>query len=187
MKTTPQSADAVIIGGGVIGVSIAYYLSKNGIKDVVLLEKGFMGEDSTGKCAGGIRSQFSTPVNIRASLISRKVFESFEDEFGVDPEFKKTGYLFYTEDRVQWDLLRNNDAVLRSMGVKADLLSPDEIRHCWPFLGKENILGGSFSMEDGYAGSHEVLQGFIKGARRLGAVLMEGIEVASIQVKNNRI
>lgn len=187
MKTIPKSADVVIIGGGIIGVSIAYYLSKRGINDLVLLEKGFMGEGSTGKCAGGIRSQFSTPINIMSSQISKKVFESFKDEFGLDPEFRKTGYLFYTEDRAQWDLLRNNDTLLRSMGVKADLLSPDEIRHHWPFLYRENILGGSFTMEDGYAGPHEVLQGFSKGARRLGAVLMECNEAVSIQVKNSRI
>ena len=73
----PQKADVVIIGGGVIGTSIAYYLCKKGVNDVLLLEKSLLGSGATGKCVGGIRSQFSTKINIEFSRLSRKVFDQF--------------------------------------------------------------------------------------------------------------
>ncbi|MFH1480853.1 MAG: FAD-binding oxidoreductase, partial [Pseudomonadota bacterium] len=93
MGSLPVKADAVVIGGEIIGVSTAYYLAKKGVERVVLLEKEMMGSGSTGKCAGGIRTQFSTEINIRFSLISKQVFEGFKEEFGVDPEFHPVGYL----------------------------------------------------------------------------------------------
>ena len=88
-----KTADVVIIGGGVIGFSIAYHLGKKAGK-IVLLEKGQLGEGSTSRCVGGIRTQFSTEINIRFSLESMKTFDQFEEEFGVNPEFKRIGYLF---------------------------------------------------------------------------------------------
>ena len=89
-----KTADVVIIGGGIIGLSIAYYLALKKAGRIVLFEKGQLGEGSTSRCVGGIRTQFSTEINIRFSLESLKTFEQFEEEFGVNPEFKRIGYLF---------------------------------------------------------------------------------------------
>ena len=80
-----KTADVVIVGGGVIGVSIAYRLALKKAGTIVLLEKGQLGEGSTGRCVGGIRLQFSTEINIRFSLESMKTFEHFKEEFGVRP------------------------------------------------------------------------------------------------------
>ncbi|NIS74624.1 MAG: FAD-dependent oxidoreductase, partial [Deltaproteobacteria bacterium] len=82
-----KTADIVIIGGGIIGVSVAYYLGKMGAKNIVLLEKDLIGEGSTGLCAGGIRRQWTTEVNMHFSLKAFEIFRNFKDEFGVDPEF----------------------------------------------------------------------------------------------------
>ena len=183
----PSTADVVIIGGGIIGVSIAYYLAKKGVRDVVLLERGMMGEGATGKCAGGIRTQFSTEINIRFSLLGLEVIEGFKEEFGVDPEFHPVGYLFLAQTGPQWAILKANAKLMRSMGLPLELLDPDEIRHRWPFIRVDDLKGGSYTEGDGYAGPFEVLQGFAKGARRLGAVLKEGIEVTGIEVKKERI
>jgi len=183
----PSRADVVIVGGGIIGVSVAYYLALKGVSQVLLLERGMMGQGSTGKCAGGIRSQFSTEINVKFSLLSRSVFDKFQETFGVDPEFRRVGYLFLASTAGQWAQLRRNAQLLEAHGVAPELLEPDEISRKWPFLEVHDLLGGSYSPDDGYAGPYEVLQGFAKGARSLGARLAEGVEVKSIRVSGGRV
>ncbi|NVL92651.1 MAG: FAD-binding oxidoreductase [Desulfobacterales bacterium] len=187
MRPLPSSAEVVIIGGGIIGVSIAYYLAKRGVGEVVLMERGAMGQGTTGKCAGGIRTQFSTEINIRFSLLSLKVFERFKEEFGVDPEFRPVGYLFLAGDDRQWAILEANAQLMKTMGLGVELVAPSEIRCRWPFLRVDDLVGGSYTGCDGYAGPYEVLQGFIKGARRLGVMLREGVEVTGIHMKKGRV
>jgi sarcosine oxidase subunit beta len=177
----------VVIGGGIIGASIAYYLAKKGVREVLLLERGLMGGGSTGKCAGGIRTQFSTEVNIRFSLLSRAVFDGFEAEFGVDPEFHRIGYLFLAADERQWSILQTNVVLMESLGLHVELLDRGEIRRRWPFLHVDDLVGGSYTARDGYAGPYEVLRGFIGKARRLGAVLREEVEVTGILVERGRV
>lgn len=186
-RPLPNRADVVIVGGGIIGVSIAYYLAKAGLQDVLLLERGIMGQGSTSKCVGGIRTQFSTEINILFSLLSLKVFETFQSEFGVDPEFHRIGYLFLAANEEHWKILAVNARLMQALDVELELLAPKEIQRRWPFLRVDDLKGGSYTAQDGYAGPHEVLQGFIKGARRLGAVLREGVEVTGIQVETGHI
>lgn len=186
-RDLPNKADVVVIGGGIIGLSVAYYLGLKGVKEVLLLERGMMGQGSTGKCAGGIRSQFSTEINVKFSLLSRSVFDSFEENFQVDPEFHRVGYLFLASREGQWEQLRRNARLLEQHGVAPQLLEPDEIARRWSFLEVGDLLGGSYSPDDGYAGPYEVLQGFAKGARRLGVRLVEGVEVTSILVSGGRV
>lgn len=183
----PDKADVVVIGGGIIGLSVAYYLALKGVSQVLLLERGMMGQGSTGKCAGGIRSQFSTEINVKFSLLSRSVFDSFEEKFQVDPEFRRVGYLFLASREGQWEQLRRNARLLDRYGVAPEILEPHEIARRWPFLEVGDLLGGSYSPQDGYAGPYEVLQGFAKGARRLGVRLVEGVEVTSIRVSGGRV
>lgn len=183
----PDSADVVIIGGGIIGVSVAYYLVKKGVRDVLLLERGIMGEGSTAKCVGGIRTQFSTEINLNFSLLSRRVFDSFQAEFGVDPEFHQIGYLFLATDDQHREVFEANAHLMKGLKLQMELLDPGEIERRWPFLKVDDLLGGAYTAHDGYAGPYEVLKGFISGARRLGAILREGVEVVGIDVERGRI
>jgi len=183
----PSRADVVIIGGGIIGTSIAYHLVKRGVKDVLLLERTFLGAGTTAKCVGGIRSQFSTRINIEFSHLSRKIFDRFEEEFGVDPEFHPTGYLFLAARDTQWEVLETNARLMRIFDLKATLLKPEEIQQRWPVLRVNDLLGGSYTEKDGYAGPYEVLRGFVEKARRLGASLREGIEVVGIRTKKGMV
>ncbi len=187
MLDVPSKADVVIVGGGIIGVSIAYFLGRKGVQEVVLLEREMLGQGSTGKCAGGIRTQFSTPINVQFSLLSLQVFERFEELFGVDPEFHRVGYLFLASEEAHWSQLLQNERLLRSMGVGPEILSPEEISRRWPFLVTEDLLGGSYSPRDGYAGPYEVLQGFARGARKLGVKLLEGVEVTALRTSQGRV
>jgi sarcosine oxidase subunit beta len=179
----PDRADVVIIGGGIVGASIAYYLAKKSVQTVLLLERGTIGGGTTAKCVGGIRTQFSTEINIQFSLLSREIFAGFEVDFGVDPEFHQIGYLLLAADEEQWKILDLSRRLMMGMNLEVELLEPEEIRRNWPFLWIEDLVGGSYTPLDGYAGVHEVLQGFVKGAKRLGAILRERVEVVGIEVE----
>jgi sarcosine oxidase subunit beta len=182
-----KTADIVIIGGGVIGVSIAYYLALKKPGKIILLEKGQLGEGSTGRCVGGIRLQFSTEINIRFSLESMKTFEHFEEEFGVDPEFRRIGYLFLGTTPQEMEVFKENVKLQHTFGIPLELLGSQEIGKRWPYLRVDDLLGGTFCSRDGYAGPSEVLTGFTKGARREGAKIYEMTEVLGISLKGDRV
>ena len=182
-----ETADVVIVGGGVIGVSIAYHLTLKKAGRVVLLEKGQLGEGSTSRCAGGIRAQFSTEINIRFSLESLKTFERFKEELGVDPEFRRIGYLFLAASDREWEVFRENIGLQKRFGIPVELLDSQEIGKRWPYLRMDDIRGGTFCSRDGYAGPSEVLSGFAAGARRGGARIREGVEVTGILTKEGKV
>ena len=182
-----KKADVVIIGGGIVGLSIAYYLALRRAGKIVLFEKGQLGEGSTSRCVGGIRTQFSTEINIRFSLESLKTFEQFEEEFGIDPEFKRIGYLFLATTEWEIGAFRENIKLQRKFNIPVEFLSPAEIRSRWPYLRTDDILGGTFCSWDGYAGPSEVLSGFVNGAKRAGVKICEGMEIIGISLARGRI
>jgi sarcosine oxidase, subunit beta len=182
-----RTADVVIIGGGIIGVSIAYHLALKKAGRIFLLEKGQLGEGSTSRCVGGIRTQYSTEMNIRFSLEALKTFERFKEEFGVDPEFRKIGYLFLATTDWETGVFKGNIELQRKYGIPVEWLDPEEIRKRWPYLKMDDILGGTFCPSDGYAGPSEVLSGFTSGARRAGAKIFEGVEATGIIVEEGEV
>lgn len=177
----------MIIGGGVIGLSIAYHLGKRKAGKVVLLEKGQLGEGSTSRCVGGIRTQFSTEINILFSLESMKTFEHFEEEFGVNPEFRRIGYLFLTTTEQEVKVFKQNITLQKRFGIPVEWLDSDEIRRRYPYLRVDDVRGGTFCAWDGYAGPSEVLSGFARGAKRAGVEIYEGMEAREISVDGGRV
>src|ERR1051326_6227880 len=104
-----NSAEVVIVGGGIVGLSIAYHLARRGMTDIVVLEKESMcGTGSTGRCAGGFRHQFSTEVNINLSLLSVKKLEEFSQEMDQQIDFHQDGYLFLLKDPDDVEVFRKN-------------------------------------------------------------------------------
>jgi sarcosine oxidase subunit beta len=182
-----KTAEVVVIGGGVIGVSIAYHLALKKAGRIVLFEKGQLGEGSTSRCVGGIRTQFSTEINIRFSLESLETFERFEEEFGINPEFKRIGYLFLATTESEMEVYKENVNLQKKFNIPVELLNPDEIRAAWPYLRMDDILGGTFCPWDGYAGPSEVLSGFATGARRAGVKIYEGAEVIGISLEKGKV
>lgn len=182
-----KTADAVIIGGGIVGLSIAYYLALKKAGRIVLFEKGQLGEGSTSRCVGGIRTQFSTEINIRFSLESLKTFEQFKEEFGVNPEFKRIGYLFLATTEGEIEVFKQNIKLQKKFNIPVEFLNPDEIGARWPYLRMDDILGGTFCYRDGYAGPSEVLSGFASGARKAGVKIFEGMEVVGILLGKGKI
>jgi len=182
-----QVADVVIIGGGVIGLSIAYHLGQRKAGKIVLLEKGQLGEGSTSRCVGGIRTQFSTEINIRFSLESMKTFDRFEDEFGVNPEFRRIGYLFLATTKSEMEVFKENIKLQKRFNIPVELMDADEIRRQWPYLKMDDILGGTFCSSDGYTGPSEILSGFTSGAKRAGVKIYEGVEAKEILVDKGKV
>lgn len=182
-----KTADVVIIGGGIVGLSIAYYLGLRKPGKIILFEKGQLGEGSTGRCVGGIRTQFSTEINIRFSLESLKVFERFEEELGVSPEFKKIGYLFLAVTEQEVEIFKQNVTLQRKFGIPVEFLNAGDIKSRWPYLRVDDVLGGTFCSRDGYAGPNEVLSGFINGAKKAGVKIYEGTEIIGISSAKGKV
>src|SRR5512135_1172061 len=131
----PKTADVVIIGGGVMGVSAAYHLAARGCRNVVLLERAdFLGTEATGKCAGGIRYQFSTEINVRLSQLSLPMLERFEEELGQSIDLRWPGYLFLIDNERDLATFRANVAMQNRLGVPSRILSLAELAARVPLL-----------------------------------------------------
>ncbi|MBI3990420.1 MAG: FAD-binding oxidoreductase, partial [candidate division NC10 bacterium] len=183
----PKTAEIVIVGGGVVGCSIAYHLAKAGLRDVVVLEKDIVGGGTTGRSVGGIRRLFSTEIHIQLSVESLKLFEAFREETGVDPEFRPVGYLLLATSEEEWNLFQEGASLQRRFGVPVELLSPQEVERLLPPLQTDDLFGASYCPTDGYASPHEVTQAYAKGARRLGVRIEEGREVIGVGVEGVRV
>ena len=184
----PHSADIVSIGGGVMGASAAYHLASRGVKNVLLLEKDeFFGQGATGRCAGGVRYQFSTEVNIRLSLASLPMLERFPEELGQDISYRKCGYLFVLTQQHDAQAFQHNVTLQRSLGVQTEWLSGDEVRKRLPLMRFEDALAGTFNPEDGLVDPNSVVMGYIAGATRLGATALNQVEVTGIRLKSGRV
>lgn len=188
MADFPRTADVVIVGGGVMGVSTAYHLAKRGVRDIVLLERdAFLGHGATGRCAGGVRYQFATEINIRLSLVSLPMIEAFEDETGVSPQYRPIGYLFVLTRPEDVEAFRRNVALQRRLGVATEWLDGDEVRRRLPFMRFPDALAGTFHAKDGLADPHSIVQGYAKRARELGVRIITDAEVTGIQVEGPRV
>jgi sarcosine oxidase subunit beta len=183
----PGTAAVVIIGGGVVGCSVAYHLARRGLRDVLVLEREAVGSGTTSKAAGGIRVQFSTETEIRLSLESLRVFESFKDEFGVDPEFRRIGYLFLVTEEADLRGFGRRVELQRRMGADVRIIPPGEAQAIVPALRVDDLVAAVWGPDDGMAGPAEVTAGFAKRARELGARILEGVEVTGIDVQGGRV
>ena len=178
-----KSAEVVIIGGGVIGASVAYHLAARGCRDVVVVERGTnAGEGSTGRATGGFRAQFGTPVNVRLSLLAREKLLRFREETGVDPGFRQCGYLFIATNAAELDALRSSQAMQRECGVAdARAVSVEEIKSINPAIKTDGAAGGVFCPSDGFMRPLEILRGYTEAATRLGARFEYGVAVEGFE------
>jgi sarcosine oxidase, subunit beta len=177
-----QTAEVVIIGGGIVGSSIAWHLTHAGCKNVLVIEReSSQGKGSTGKSMGGVRAQFSTPVNIQMSLYSIPFYAKFEEVVGYPADYRPQGYLFLATKDSHLAYLRDNFARQQKLGLTTTRLLPaDEIRAMLPQLRSDDVLGGSFCSTDGFVDPYSVMNGFMTSAIEHGATLWKKTEVTGI-------
>ena len=183
-----KPADVVVIGGGVVGLAVAFHLARLGAGRIVVLEREpFLGTGSTGKCAGGVRQQFSTEANVRVSMESVRFLERFEQETGAPLDFHQNGYLFLLNAPDQVAHFQRDIAMQRRLGLEVRLLLPLEAREIVPQLQVDDVLAASFCPTDGIASPNDMTQGFARGAREGGAEILVETAALGIDMAGDRI
>jgi sarcosine oxidase, subunit beta len=180
-----KKTEIVIIGGGVVGASIAFHLTEKGAKDVLILEREpAQGSGSTGKATGGVRAQFETEINIKMSLYSLEFFKNREFDCEYDPR----GYLFFATSKKGADYLQKNVEKQKSLGVKdVEIVDRKTIAEICPILNCEDITAGSFGKHDGFINPLAVMNGFTKKALENGAKIEFDAEVFSIKTDGGKV
>jgi len=178
-----RTADVVLIGGGIVASSIAYHLTASGCRSVLVIEReSSQGKGSTGKSMGGVRAQFSTPVNIQMSLYSIPFYASFDERLGYPCGYRSQGYLFCATSEDHLAYLRANYGTQVRLGLEtARLVAGEEIRKMFPQLRSDDILGGAFCSTDGFVDPYSAMTGFMACASDHGAELWKNTLVTGIQ------
>lgn len=184
-----ETAEVVIIGGGIVGSSIAYHLTEADCTDVLIIEREEkQGLGSTSKSMGGVRAQFATPINIQMSRYSIDFFARFEEATGQTADYRAHGYLFCATNEAHLKYLRDNQAQQRRFGVhNATMVTTEEIVRMVPQLRADDIIGGAYCPTDGFVDPNSVLTGFAKRAKERGARVWLNTEVTGINVENGVI
>ncbi|HTE02658.1 MAG TPA: FAD-dependent oxidoreductase [bacterium] len=184
-----STADVVIIGGGVIGASVAYHLAARGQKRIVVLDRAQgPGLGSTGRATGGFRGQFSTRVNVQLSLLARDKLAAFRDETGADPGYRTSGYLFVASNSDQLAALRTAAALQQAAGLRdVREVTPGEVVDLNPTVPRDAVTGGTYCPTDGFIRPLEILRGYLAAAQRLGARVQFGTGWARCLVEHGRV
>ena len=180
-------ADVVIVGGGIIGASIAYHLATRGVRDVVVVEREELGGGSTTRNAGGVRLQFSTEINVRLSLRSLPRIERFADEMGVDPHLRQVGYLFLITEERDVAPFEESLAMWRRLGVPVERFDAAGVHQVFPELRVDDIRFATLCMRDGYCDPSSLLNGYVARAREKGAKFREHEAVTGITRVGDRV
>lgn len=176
-----RNASVAIIGGGIIGASVAYNLAKfHSFTDVIVLERSKIGSGSTAASLGGFRHQFSSELGIKLSLESIDILENFHQTFGYDPLIKRDGYVFIASKQESVQRLKSNQKLAQALGIEVEFLEPRELQRRFPFYSFDGAIGGTYCSKDGHASTLAVFQGYVSKAKELGVTFVENSEVYKI-------
>ncbi|SES65174.1 NAD(P)/FAD-dependent oxidoreductase [Anaerobranca gottschalkii] len=184
-----NKANVVIIGGGIIGCSIGYYLAKYGVEDIVIIEKEYPAAGSTGRCGAGVRHQWGLEMNCLLAKDSIKEFERLHEEIPTefDIQFKQKGYLMLAYSEKVVEQYKKNIALQRSLGIDVQLLSPQEAKEIVPHLNTDGLLAATYCPKDGHINPFLANLVYAIGAERLGVQIYKYTEVVDVEVINGRV
>ncbi|MFK4066710.1 NAD(P)/FAD-dependent oxidoreductase [Streptomyces sp. NPDC029674] len=186
-RALPPTADVVIVGGGVMGTSIAFHLAEAGVRGIVVVERGELGGGSSGKPIGGVRAQFSDPLNIELGHRSLRAFRDFPRRPGADIGLDTVGYLFLLTGAGQVADFEDGVRTQNSLGVPSRMVTPREARALCPYLSTEGLLAAAHSPADGHARPALVVRGYARAAVRAGAVFATHTEVTGMETAGDRV
>jgi sarcosine oxidase subunit beta len=183
-----RTTDVVVVGGGVVGASAAYHLAAAGAGRVLVLERAdHLAAGSTGACAGGFRFQFSSAINVRLSQASVPMITGFTQEHGLPLDVVQDGYLFLVRGEKLWRHFLAANELHASLGVEAEVLTPEEAASVAPGIATEDLVGATFGPKDGIADPSGLTQGYATLARGSGAEIEFGVEVEVVRTGGDRV
>ncbi len=187
MSTVPSSAKIVVIGGGIIGCSVAYHLAKMGQTDVILLEQGRLTSGTTWHAAGLV-GQLRSSANITQLLgYSVALYDRLEAETGQATGWKRNGGLRLACNDERWTEVKRQATTARSFGLDMHLLTPREARELWPLMQVDDVVGAAFLPTDGQASPSDITMALAKGARQGGVTIAEGVQVTGFEIDGGRL
>ncbi|MEE9199198.1 MAG: FAD-dependent oxidoreductase, partial [Dehalococcoidia bacterium] len=181
-----KTAQVVIIGGGVMGASTAYHLAKRGLRDLVLLEKGYLASGPTGRSVAHIRPYHGVEETVKIIRRSNEVYLNFSEIVGGDAEFRNVGR-FWAEPESKRKLVEEAVALSRSAGIRAEYISIEELEERLPGVATEGLGVAAYCPEAGYSNPSAVTASFATRAREMGAQVMEETEVTGIEVSEGKV
>jgi sarcosine oxidase subunit beta len=183
---TPKRAEVVVVGGGITGASIAFHLAEAGA-DVCLLERGELASGSTSRAAGGVRAQFSDPVNIQIGLRSLEAFARFSERPGADIELRQDGYLFLLERTDDLSMFEESVGLQNELGVPSQFITLEKAAQLCPLAAFDGVVAATYCPIDGTATPEAAVHGYAAGARAHGATIVTDCEVTGIEVEGGEI
>lgn len=182
----PATADAVIIGGGIIGVSTAYHLARMGTGQVVLLERKQLAGGATGMSSGLVRMHYDNPIEATFAHKSFETFQHFDEIIGGDCGFVSTGFVRIAKPR-NVSRLKANVIMMQKLGIDTHLITNDEVKSIAPYMTTGDFDIAAYEPQSGYADPHLTTMGLAGAARRYGAQIMQGVEVRGIDIVGGRV
>lgn len=186
-QTVPPSADVVIIGGGIVGLSIAFHLAALRAGTIAVVERLTLASGATARATGGIRQQFTTEAQVRLSLESVRFYERFTELTGRPFPFRQIGYLFLLPDEQRLDSFRHAVDLQRRIGVPSELLTAEEVGRRWTALRAEGYAGATYCETDGVGPPADAAYGLSARSRELGVRIVEGVEVTGFERGGGRV
>lgn len=186
MSGMKQTADVVVIGAGIQGLSAAYHLNRAGVRDVVVVEMEVIGAGSSGRSAAMLTLQRDGEANVRMAQFAFEEYMAFESELGVSPGYERTGMLRLFGPELE-DEARRHAQTRQQLNVETEVLAPDEVQARWPFVSAEGLALGVYGPDDGVLDPHSVMQGYARAARRMGTEINEGIKATGLKITNGRV
>lgn len=187
VNSNSNQYNVCIIGGGITGTALAYFLCKLGERSVAVFEKSYLSSGSTGRCAGGIRQQWSTRPNVRLAMRSVKLFERFKEDVGMDIEYFQGGYLVLSYDEEEAAQFEKNVQMQREEGLNVEILSPRQVKEKYPYINTDGLLMATFCQTDGHANPHKAVIGYAQAVRRMGGHIYTHTEVKGIDVQAGKV
>lgn len=187
MDALPAQAEVVVIGGGIVGAAIAFHLAEAGLADVLVLERGELGGESSGKPIGGVRGQFSDPLNIQLAARSLAAYDDFVQRPGADIRLDKVGYVFLLRTADHVARFETSSAIQNEHGIPTRLISPEEALALCPVIDPDAFVAAAFSPSDGHAHPVVAAEAYVEAARQRGARAVTRCTATDIEVRGGEI
>jgi sarcosine oxidase subunit beta len=187
VRSLPAAGEVVVLGGGIMGTSVAYHLAEAGVKNIVLVERNVLGSGSSAKPLGGVRATFSDPGNIKLGQRSLEAYERFGEKFRTDIGLRQVGYLFLCRSEAELVQVEDSTHIQNLLGGSSRMVSPEEAHQINPFLDPHALVAASYSPRDGFAQPSKVVQAYAEAAQQLGVTICQDTEILDIDATGGAV